>query len=49
VVTDVADGDLAATYESIARDIRKLWQPASEGDLVMAPWGSCSGNFTFAS
>lgn len=42
VVADVADGDLAATYESAARSIRKLWQSVGEGDLVTAPWGSCT-------
>jgi uncharacterized protein (TIGR03086 family) len=42
VVANVADSDLAATYESITRDIRKLWQPASDGDRVTAPWGSCT-------
>jgi uncharacterized protein (TIGR03086 family) len=42
VVTDIADGDLATTYESITRDIRKLWQPASDDDRVTAPWGPCT-------
>jgi uncharacterized protein (TIGR03086 family) len=42
VVTDVADDDLAAAYESLARGIRSLWQPASGGDRVTAPWGSCT-------
>jgi len=42
VVTDAAAGDLAATYVSITRDIRKLWQSAADGDRVMAPWGSCT-------
>ena len=42
VVTDVADGDLTTTYESITRDIRKLWKPASDDDRVTAPWGSCT-------
>ena len=42
VVTGIADGDLAATYESVTQDIRKLWQPASDGDRVTAPWGSCT-------
>jgi len=37
VVEGVADGDLAATYVSITRDIRKLWQSAAEGDRVTAP------------
>jgi hypothetical protein len=32
VVAGVADGDLAATYESITQDIRKLWQSATDGD-----------------
>jgi len=42
VVEGVADGDLAATYVSITRDIRKLWQSAAEGDRVTAPWGLCT-------
>jgi uncharacterized protein (TIGR03086 family) len=42
VVTDVADGDLAAAYESLARDIRSLRQPASGGDRVTAPLGPCT-------
>lgn len=39
---DVADGDLAAAYGSLARDIRSLWQSASGGDRVTAPWGPCT-------
>ena len=42
VVADVADGDLAATYVSITRDIRNLWHSAAGGDRVTAPWGSCT-------
>lgn len=42
VVTDVADEDLADTYVSVSRDIRKLWQPVSDGEQVTAPWGSCT-------
>jgi Mycothiol maleylpyruvate isomerase N-terminal domain len=30
VVTGIADGDLAATYESVTQGIRKLWPPASQ-------------------
>ncbi|MCW2933670.1 MAG: hypothetical protein JWM19_4632 [Actinomycetia bacterium] len=42
VVADVADSDLAATYVSITRGIRKLWQSAAGGDRVTAPWGACT-------
>jgi len=42
VVADVADGELAATYVSITRDIRKLWQSAAGSDRVTAPWGFCT-------
>lgn len=42
VVADVADGDLAATYESVTGCIRKLWQPVCDDDLGTAPWGSCT-------
>lgn len=42
VVTDVADGDLAATYVSLTGDIRKLWQSATGSDGVTAPWGPCT-------
>jgi uncharacterized protein (TIGR03086 family) len=42
VVTDVASGGLAAAYESLARDIRKLWKQASDDDRVTAPWGACT-------
>jgi hypothetical protein len=46
VVEGVADGDLAATYVSIARDIRELWQSAADGDRVTAPWGMCTARWS---
>lgn len=42
VVADLADDNLATTFESAARCIRKIWEPFGEGDLVTAPWGLCT-------
>ena len=42
VVTGMADEDLAAAYESITGDMRKLWEPISGDDRVAAPWGACT-------
>ena len=42
VVADVADSQLAATYVSLARGIRGLWQSAVGDDQVTAPWGACT-------